>query len=164
MPENHIFRRDDISQIVKTTYRDALKGGPKVVWNWANSCILFTFCRQENTTFSPHFHRTWGPMLRASPYYAQCGALFNRSAICTKAVENPIFPPQTSEFNVWDFSLSFRFRSHNNHNSRLTPPFPHFGFKAFLLFTYCNNGADEENVTKRHARVQYKQNALPNKE
>ena len=31
VPENHIFRRDDISQIVKTTYRDALKGGPKVV-------------------------------------------------------------------------------------------------------------------------------------
>ena len=33
---------------------------------WKSS-ILFTCCRQENTTFSPHFHTTWGLPLRPFP-------------------------------------------------------------------------------------------------
>ena len=30
---------------------------------------MFTICRQENATFSPHFHATCGPPFRASLYY-----------------------------------------------------------------------------------------------
>ena len=49
-------------------YKNLQKGGIQVAWDWVKNGVLFTFCRQENATFSPHFHTTWGPPFRDSLY------------------------------------------------------------------------------------------------
>ena len=42
-----------------TLYRASLKGSSQAVWNRVKSCVLFTYCWQENTIFPPHILATW---------------------------------------------------------------------------------------------------------
>ena len=39
------------------------------------SCVLFTYCRQENAIFSPHIHSTWEAFFRGSLYLHQTSLL-----------------------------------------------------------------------------------------
>ena len=45
---------------------------PKLCEIGWKSCVLFTFCRHGNATFSSRFHTTWGPPFRDSLYNTKC--------------------------------------------------------------------------------------------
>ena len=41
------------------------------LWETGRSCVLFTYCRQENTVFSPHIHTAWEEPFSAALYSNQ---------------------------------------------------------------------------------------------
>ena len=41
---------------------------PRLCEGGWQSCVLFTYCRQQSATFSSHFHTTWGHPFRDSLY------------------------------------------------------------------------------------------------
>ena len=62
-------RRTEVGQKVDNGQKWDKSRGTNIDNQHRKRCFLFTYCRQESATFSPHFHTTWGPPFRDSLYF-----------------------------------------------------------------------------------------------